>query len=178
MGANLHSVNQGKNMRSELPFAKPSGINLQEIEFKESLQQLGNAIVSIVKLLSLPPEQVSASALGSRLALLLTCVRKHRSHVLVITPQVEDLSELMEYLQGLGKLRATVAQWLTIHAAQPRLIHVNIADFEKQSWTTLALGMVLLDGVRSDDLSINGALPSSFHQWWGDTGNRATGLMS
>jgi hypothetical protein len=108
--------------------------------------------------------------------MLLTYVRHHRSHAIAIGSVAEDPKELARYLNGLAKLRATVAQWLTIHAAQPRLIYVEISDFETQSWTTLALGMVLLDGVRSEKLSINGALPSRFHAWWGDTSNRALGF--
>jgi hypothetical protein len=163
-------------MPQALPSIESTGHTLLDQEFKKSLQQLGNAVVSIVQLLSQPAKQVNSFALGTRLALLLTLVRKHRSHVLAISSHVEDPEDLMKYLQGLGQLRASVAQWLTIHAAEPNLIYVEIADFGKQCWSTLALGMVLLDSVRSEDLSINSALATSFHQWWADTNNRAVGF--
>jgi hypothetical protein len=137
-----------------------------QANFKAGMRELSEAVVSIVNLLSLPAEQVSASALGSRLARLLNCLRAHRSQAILLGLMVDDPLDLVAYLEGLGNLRATVGQWLTIHAAQPGLVFVEVKDFEAQCWSTLGIGMVLLDNAKSEDFTIQGALPSGFHQWW------------
>ncbi len=137
-----------------------------EQQFKSSMTHLSEAVVSIVKLLSLPASQVTASALGSRLALLLSSLRAHRAHAMALGALVEDSHDVVAYIEGLGNLRATVGHWLTIHAAQPRMIYVEVKDFEAQCWSTLGMGMVLLDSAKSDDLTLSGALSSRFHHWW------------
>lgn len=130
------------------------------------MSHLSEAVESILKLLSLPASQVTASALGSRLALLLSSLRAHRAYAIQLGALVDDPQDLVAYMEGLSNLRATVAQWLTIHAAQPRMIYVEVKDFEAQCWSTLGMGMVLLDNAKSEDQTLSGALPSRFHHWW------------
>lgn len=138
----------------------------QEKDFKASMQRLSTAVVSIVQLLSQPPRDVSASALGTRLAILLTCIRMHRNHAVALGPVMSEPGDLVVYLDKLRQLRGSVAQWLTIHAAQPKLIYVELTDFEAQCWSTLGMGVVLLDGANHETFSVDSALSSRFHQWW------------
>lgn len=139
---------------------------LQEKNFKSSMHDLSSAVVNILVLLGQPSGKIATFTLGSRLALLLTSLRSHRKFAVDLGSLVNNTSQLDSYLDGLHNLRATVAHWLTIHAVNPRLIFVEIADFEAQSWSTLSLGMVLLDDSEYQDFSLNSALPSRFHQWW------------
>jgi hypothetical protein len=155
-----------------------SSDNALAANFKAGMRDLSEAVVSIVNLLSLPAEQVSASALGSRLARLLNSLRAHRSQAILLGSLVDDPIELVAYLEGLGHLRATVGQWLTIHAAQPNLVYMEVKDFEAQCWSTLGIGMVLLDNAKSEDFTIRGALPSGFHQWWAQAHTRPAFLAN
>lgn len=148
----------------------------QETDFKASMQQLSTAVVSIVQLLSQSPEKVTASALGTRLAILLTCIRHHRNHAVALGPILDEPGALVTYLDKLRQLRGSVAQWLTIHAAQPQLIYVELTDFEAQCWSTLGLGVVLLDGAHHDNFSVDSALSSRFHQWWEKLNTRPAGF--
>ncbi len=153
-------------MLSSIQRTRNSGPTLQEQQFKTSLGELSQAVVSIVQLLNLPPAHVTPSALGSRLAHLLTCLRVHRGYAVAIGGRIENAKELVKYLTGLAHVRASVAHWLTIHAAQPKLIFVEIADFENDCWSTLGLGMVLLGSVAHEDFSVDSVMSSRFHQWW------------
>ncbi len=150
---------------------------LQEKEFKASMQALSTVVVSIVQLLSQPPEKIAASSLGSRLAQLLTCLRQHRGHAVALAPCMSSPGLLVQYLDNLRQLRGSVAQWLTIHAAQPKLIYVELADFEAQCWSTLGMGVVLMDDLENEDFSVDSALSSRFHQWWDKLSTRPAGFM-
>ncbi|MBS7807538.1 hypothetical protein [Variovorax sp. PCZ-1] len=158
--------------------ARSSEIDEHSKNFKISLQALSNAVVSIVQLLSHPPETVTASALGTRLAQLLMCLRQHRTHALALASGMQETTQLTLYLDNLRKLRGSVAQWLTIHAAQPKLIFVELADFEAQCWSTLGMGVVLFDYTEHEDFSVDSALSSRFHQWWDNLNTRPAGLSS
>lgn len=155
-----------------------NGVSEQETDFKSSMQTLSQAMVSIIKLLSQPSEQVTAFALGTRLAILLTCIRQHRNHAVALGPVLQEPGELVKYLELMRQLRGSVAQWLTIHAAQPKLIYVELADFEAQCWSTLGLGAVLLDDAHHEEFSLESALPSRFHQWWEKLNTRPAGFSA
>jgi hypothetical protein len=155
---------------------RDSAASPQAADFKKSMQNLSNAIVSIVKLLSEPPQSVTAFALGTRLALLLTCLRQHRNHAVALGANMQEPEQLVQYLDNLRQLRGSVAQWLTIHAAQPKLIYVELADFEAQCWATLGMGVVLLDHTGHEDFSVDSALSSRFHQWWEKLNTRPAGF--
>jgi hypothetical protein len=159
--------------------AKQSTQPIQAQRFKLSLQTLSEATSSIVHLLNLPAEEVTPSSLGTRLALFLNSLRMHHTQAVAIgaLPDV-DPAQLVEYLIELRQLRGSIARWLTIHAAQPRLIFVEVADFESQCWTVIGMGMVLLEGVNSDGINSNCALSSRFHQWWDKLATRPAGLAA
>jgi hypothetical protein len=137
-----------------------------EVQFKSTMQDLSNSVVDLIQLLNQPAQQVSAIALGTRLATLLKHIRTHHRAVLALGARTQDTKTQVKYLQALLDLRATVAQWLTVHAAQPKLIFVEMNDFESQSWSTLGMGMVLFEGISSDGSRIEETMPSRFLKWW------------
>jgi hypothetical protein len=137
-----------------------------EAQFKSTMQGLGSCVVSLIQLLNLPANQVSASALGTGLANLLKQIRAHHSAVLALGARTQDVKAQVKYLQALLDLRATVAQWLTVHAAQPQLIFVEVNDFESQCWSTLGMGMVLFESISVQGSRIEEAMPSHFLKWW------------
>jgi hypothetical protein len=161
-------------LRQRAKYPDPSA---QEQQFKASLQALSNAATSILKLLSQPTEQITPSALGSRLALFLNSLRMHHTCAVAMGALGGvDPADLVKYLQELRQLRGSVARWLTIHAAQPRLIFVEIADFEAQCWSAMGTGMVLLDSTNTEGFSSECALTSRFHQWWDKLATRPAGF--
>jgi hypothetical protein len=137
-----------------------------ETQFTFSMQSLSSSVVSLIQLLNLPPKQVSALALGRRLADLLKQIRTHHAAVLALGGRTQDIKTQVKYLQALLDLRATVAQWLTVHAAQPQLIFVEMSDFESQCWSTLGMGMVLFESISVQGSRIEEAMPSRFLNWW------------
>jgi hypothetical protein len=153
-------------MTSAFQRSRSSGPSPEEKQFKSSMHDLSSAVVNIVQLLSQPAQSVTPSSLGVRLAHLLTSVRVHRAHAVALGDRITEPGALAKYLDGLRQLRGSVAHWLTIHAAQPKLIYVELADFEAQCWSTLGMGVVLLDGADHDDFSVESALSSRFHNWW------------
>ena len=143
-----------------------------EAQFKSTMQDLGQSIVNLIKLLNQPAQQVSATALGLALTNLLKHIRAHRSAVLALGARAQEIKIQVKYLQALLDLRATIAQWLTVHAAQPKLIYVEMSDFESQSWSTLGMGMVLFEGISSDGSRIEETMPSRFLNWWQQLNSR------
>ena len=143
-----------------------------EIQFTSTMQSLGSSIVSLIQLLNLPASQVSASALGTCLANLLKQIRAHHTAVLALGGRTQDIKTQVKYLQALLDLRATVAQWLTVHAAQPKLVFVEMSDFESQCWSTLGMGMVLFESVSTQGSRIEEAMPSRFLKWWQQLSSR------
>jgi hypothetical protein len=137
-----------------------------EDNFKGSMHALSSAVVSIVTLLNLPATHVSPTALGLRLTEFLGHLRTHRNHAAALGAKLEDPKDLVQYLHGLAQLRATVAHWHTVHAARPKLIFVSIEEFEAQCWSTLGIGMVVLDAIRPESYSLHSALTTRFHDWW------------
>ncbi len=137
-----------------------------EVQFTSTMHNLGSSVVGLIQLLNLPARQVSASALGTGLAHLLKQIRAHHTAVLALGGRTQDIKIQVKYLQALLDLRATVAQWLTVHAAQPQLIFVEMSDFESQCWSTLGMGMVLFEGMNSDGSRIEETMPSRFLNWW------------
>jgi hypothetical protein len=153
---------QAINSRVKLPSR-----TTKEQNFKASLQELSNTTAKIIHLLKLPASEITPSALGVRLALFLNHLRQHHTHAVAMGALAGvDPSELVKYLQEMRQLRGFVARWLTIHAAQPQLIFVEISDFESQCWTAMGTGVLLLDNAQTEDFTADCALTSRFHQWW------------
>jgi hypothetical protein len=173
------TVHKGSAMSFFIQRNKRSETLIPAQQFKHSLQKLSEATVSIVTLLALPAQEVTPSALGSRLALFLNALRMHHTHALAIGAlQDVDAGQLVEYLHELRQLRGSIARWLTIHAAQPRLIFVEIADFEAQCWSVMGMGVVLLDSIDSEEVIVDCPLSSRFHQWWDNLASRPVGWMA
>jgi hypothetical protein len=145
-------------------------------QFQLSLSRLSEAVAQIVKLLNRPPDQVGAKELGVYLAQLLMRIREHRSHAVSWSTQEPDMKALEKYIAALSQMRAQVAQWLTIHAAQPKLIFVELADFESQCWSTLGMGVVLLDN-GNEQGSWEPNMPSRFAHWWQELSSRPAFLV-
>jgi hypothetical protein len=159
--------------------AKHAPTSVQAQQFKASLEVLSNAATSIVKLLNQPAAEITPSALGSRLAQFLNSLRLHHSHTVAIGALGGvDPGELVKYLSDLRQLRGSIARWLTIHAAQPRLIFVEIADFESQCWTTMGMGVVLLGSAQAEEDAADCVLTSRFHQWWDKLATRPAGFAA
>jgi hypothetical protein len=165
-------------MNLPIGHTRRSDHSIQQTQFKTSMATLSTAVVSIVQLLSLPPQQVTPFALGSRLAHLLISLRQHRSHAVALGAIGADAKLIVTYSSRLGELRASVAQWLTIHAAKPSSIYVEISDFETQAWSTLGMGMVMLDGLGEEELFLDSVMSSRFHVWWEKMNTRPAGLMT
>jgi hypothetical protein len=140
-------------------------------QFQLSLSRLSEAVAQIVKLLNRPPEKVGAKELGVYLAQLLMRIREHRGHAISWAAQESEMKALAKYISALSQMRAQVAQWLTIHAAQPKLIFVELQDFEAQCWSTLGMGVVLLDN-SSEQGSWDPNMPSRFAKWWHELSSR------
>lgn len=140
--------------------------NPLEAQFQSTMQGLSESVVHLIQLLNQPAKQVSASELGSALANLLKQIRSHHSAVLSLGARDQDIKIQVKYLQALLNLRATIAQWLTVHAAQPQLIYVEMGDFESQCWSTLGMGMVLFESLSTQGSRIEEAMPSRFLKWW------------
>jgi hypothetical protein len=159
--------------------AKHAPTSVQAQQFKASLEALSNAAVSIVKFLNQPAPEITPSGLGSRLALFLNSLRMHHSHTVAMGALGGvDPGELVKYLAELRQLRGSIARWLTIHAAQPKLIFVEIADFEAQCWTAMGMGVVLLDSAQAEDDAFDCVLTSRFHQWWDKLATRPAGFAA
>lgn len=137
-----------------------------EEQFQATMQSLSESVIELIKLLNLPASHVSASALGTALANLLKQIRTHHGAVLALGTRAQDIKIQVKYLQALLDLRATVAQWLTVHAAKPQLIYVEMGDFESQCWSTLGMGMVLFESISTQGSRIEEAMPSRFTKWW------------
>jgi hypothetical protein len=158
---------------------KHAPASVQAQQFKASLEALSNAAVSIVDLLNQPAPQITPSGLGSRLAIFLNSLRMHHSHTLAVGALARvDPDELVKYLFELRQLRGSIARWLTIHAAQPSLIFVEITDFEAQCWTAMGMGVVLLESSQAEGDTVDCVLASRFYQWWDKLATRPAGFAA
>lgn len=149
-----------------------SGKNPLELQFTSTIQTLSYSVVKLINLLNQPAKNVSASALGVALADLLRQIRAHRNSVVGLAPGTQDIKIQAKYLQALLDLRASVAQWLTVHAAQPQLVYVEVSDFESQCWSTLGMGMLLYESFSTQGARIEEIMPSRFMQWWQQLNSR------
>jgi hypothetical protein len=143
-----------------------------EDQFQATMQGLSGSVILLIQLLDQPQKQVSASGLGANLASLLKNIRAHHGAVLALGKHTQDIKIQVKYLQALLDLRGTVAQWLTVHAAQPKLIYVEMDEFEAQCWSTLGMGMVLFDSIGVQGSRIEEVMPSRFMKWWQELESR------
>ena len=88
--------------------------------------------------------------LGLQLASLLKNLRQQRTFSMDLAMGLQPSAQFDAYINALGMLRGTVAQWLTIHAANPHAIEVEATDFEMQCFSTLGAGVVWLDSLHND----------------------------
>jgi hypothetical protein len=88
--------------------------------------------------------------LGLQLAGLLKDLRQQRSYSMDLAMGLPANEQFDAYISALGHLRGTVAQWLTIHAANPHAIEVEATDFEMQCFSTLGAGVMWLDSLHND----------------------------
>jgi hypothetical protein len=85
--------------------------------------------------------------LGMQLAGLLKDLRQQRTYSMDLAMGLPPNPQFDAYISALGHLRGTVAQWLTIHAANPHAIEVEATDFEMQCFSTLGSGVMWLDSL-------------------------------
>ncbi len=104
--------------------------------------------LSAEKLLtSLREQGAQHPTLGLQLAGLLKDLRKQRTYSMDLAMGMPTNAQFDTYIDALGHLRGTVAQWLTIHAANPYAIEVEATDFEMQCFSTLGAGVMWLDSL-------------------------------
>ncbi len=82
--------------------------------------------------------------LGLQLAGLLKDLRQQRTYSMDLAMGKPPNAQFDAYIHALGQLRGTIAQWLTIHAANPQAIDVEATDFEMQCFGTLGAGVMWL----------------------------------
>jgi DNA-binding TFAR19-related protein (PDSD5 family) len=85
--------------------------------------------------------------LGRQLAALLKDLRQQRTYSMDLAMNRPANKQFDSYIRSLGGLRATVAQWLTIHAVNPRAIEMEATDFEMQCFSTLGSGVMWLESL-------------------------------
>lgn len=88
--------------------------------------------------------------LGLQLAGLLKDLRQQRSFSMDLAMGLPSNGQFDTYISALGHLRGTIAQWLTIHAANPHAIEVEATDFEMQCFSTLGAGVMWLHSLNGD----------------------------
>jgi hypothetical protein len=104
--------------------------------------------LSAEKLLtSLREQGARHPTLGLQLAGLLKDLRQQRTYSMDLAMGMSSNAQFDTYINALGHLRGTVAQWLTIHAANPHAIEVEATDFEMQCFSTLGAGVMWLDSL-------------------------------
>lgn len=92
------------------------------------------------------------SVLGLQLAGLLKDLRQQRTYSMDLAMGLPANAQFDAYIAALGALRGTVAQWLTIHAANPQAIEVEATDFEMQCFSTLGAGVMWLDSLTNGEV--------------------------
>lgn len=85
--------------------------------------------------------------LGLQLAGLLKDLRQQRTYSMDLAMRLPPNPQFDAYISALGHLRGTVAQWLTVHAANPQAIEVEATDFEMQCFSTLGAGVMWLESL-------------------------------
>lgn len=88
------------------------------------------------------------ATLGLQLAGLLKDLRLQRTYSMDLAMSLPASEQFDAYITALGHLRGTVAQWLTVHAANPHAIEVEATDFEMQCFSTLGAGVMWLDSLQ------------------------------
>jgi hypothetical protein len=89
------------------------------------------------------------TVLGLQLAGLLKDLRQQRMYTMDLVMGLPVSEPFNNFISALGALRGTVAQWLTIHASNPRAIEMEATDFEMQCFSTLGAGVVWLDSLQN-----------------------------
>jgi hypothetical protein len=92
------------------------------------------------------------SMLGLQLAGLLKDLRQQRSYSMDLAMGLPANAQFDSFISALGHLRGIVAQWLTVHAANPHAIEVEATDFEMQCFSTLGAGVMWLDSLHNDSV--------------------------
>jgi hypothetical protein len=114
-------------------------------KFKQGIRETSESAEEL--LAGLRRQGAAHALLGSQLAGLLKNLRQQRTYSMDLAMGVTVSSQFDAYIKALGNLRATVAQWLTVHAVNPYSIEVEATDFEMQCLRTLGAGLTWLESL-------------------------------
>jgi hypothetical protein len=98
-------------------------------------------------LMTLRQQDAKPPTLGLQLAGLLKDLRQQRTYSMDLAMGKASNAQFDTYINALGHLRGTIANWLTIHAVNPHAIEVEATDFEMQCFSTLGAGVMWLDSI-------------------------------
>jgi hypothetical protein len=113
----------------------------ESAQLSSSMGELAQSIEAVNASLSQPQD---GAAVGPLLVSLLAALRKHRSHVVGLSPSWRGLYEYASYLAALNNFRVLIGQWLLERNVAGEAA-VAIEDFEMIGWRTLGEGMLMID---------------------------------
>ncbi|TAG28217.1 MAG: hypothetical protein EAZ37_02610 [Burkholderiales bacterium] len=114
-------------------------------KFRQGIREISESAEAL--LTGLRQRGAPHALLGGQLAGLLKHLRQQRTYSMDLAMGLALSSQFDAYIKALGNLRATVAQWLTVHAVNPRSIEVEATDFEMQCFSTLGAGLMWLESL-------------------------------
>jgi hypothetical protein len=129
--------------------ARPGSEDRAE-KFRQGIRAISQSAESL--LTCLREKGVRNELLGLQLAGLLKDLRQQRSYAMDLAMGLPANAQFDAFISALGHLRGTVAQWLTVHAANPHAIEVQATEFEMQCFSTLGAGVMWLDSLSSGDV--------------------------
>jgi hypothetical protein len=115
--------------------------------FRQGIRAISQSAEQL--LLGLRQQGARHPLLGLQLAGMLKDLRQQRSFSMDLAMGLPTNPQFDAYISALGHLRGTVAQWLTVHAANPHAIEVEATDFEMQCFSTLGAGVMWLDSLHA-----------------------------
>jgi hypothetical protein len=116
--------------------------------FRQGIRAIGQSAEALLS--GLRQQGARHATLGLQLAGLLKDLRQQRTYSMDLAMGLPVNEQFDAYISALGRLRGTVAQWLTIHASNPHAIEVEATDFEMQCFSTLGAGVMWLDSLSHD----------------------------
>jgi hypothetical protein len=114
-------------------------------KFRQGIREISESAEALLN--GLRQRGATHALLGGQLAGLLKHLRQQRTYSMDLAMGMALSSQFDAYIKALGSLRATVAQWLTVHAVNPRSIEVEATDFEMQCFSTLGAGLMWLESM-------------------------------
>ncbi len=113
--------------------------------FRQGIRDISDSAEALLQ--GLRSQGAEHALLGGQLTGLLKNLRQQRTYSMDLAMGVAACSQFDIYIRALGNLRATVAQWLAVHAASPRRIEGEATDFEMQCFSTLGAGLMWLESL-------------------------------